>query len=83
MLVDAPSRPAPGVAHLPPVPTVHPGAPAKASVASLAVPSVHYGAPAKAKDPILSNGAALYSDSAIPWEIEAAAREAMEDSLES
>ncbi|MYD00450.1 MAG: HNH endonuclease [Gammaproteobacteria bacterium] len=45
------------------------------------VPSVYPHAPAKGKDPILSNGAALYCDSAIPWEIEAAAREAMEDSL--
>jgi hypothetical protein len=63
MLVDAPRRPAPRAAHLPPVPSVHPGA------------------PAKGKGPILSNGAALYRDSAIPWEIEAAAREAMgEDS---
>ena len=63
-----------------PVPTVHPGAPAEASVASLPVPSGHPRAPAKDKDPILSNGAALYRDSAIPWEIEAAAREAMEES---
>ncbi len=47
------------------------------------VPAVHPGAPAKDKDAILSNGAALYRDEAIPWEIEAAAREAMEDSLES
>ena len=47
------------------------------------VPSVHPGAPAKGKGTVLSNGAALYRDSAIPWEIEAAAREAMEDSLES
>ena len=39
--------------------------------------------PAKDKGPILSNGAALYHDSAIPWEIEAAAREAMEESLKS
>ena len=31
----------------------------------------------------LSNGAALYPDSVIPWEIEAAAREAMEDSAGS
>ena len=46
------------------------------------VPSVHPGAPAKGKDPVLSNGAALYRDSAIPWRIEAAAREAMEESLE-
>ena len=30
----------------------------------------------------LSNGAALYRDSAIPWAIEAAAREAVEESLE-
>ena len=30
----------------------------------------------------LSNGAALYRDSDIPWAIEAAAREAMEESLE-
>ena len=28
----------------------------------------------------LSNGAALYRDSAIPWAIEAAAREAVEES---
>ena len=87
MLVDAPSRPKtardgerPG---LPPVPSVHPGAPARTSVASSPVPSVHPRAPAKDKDPILSNGAALYRDSAIPWEIEAAAREAMEESLEN
>ncbi len=65
MLVDAPRRPAPRAAHLPPVPSVHPGV------------------PARGKGPILSNGAALYRDSAIPWEIEAAAREAAEDSLEA
>ncbi|MDE0356978.1 MAG: hypothetical protein OXN92_04450 [Gammaproteobacteria bacterium] len=47
------------------------------------VPAVHPGAPAKGKDPFLSNGAALYRDSAIPWAIEAAAREAMEDSLKT
>ena len=47
------------------------------------IPSVHPGGPAKGKGTILSNGAALYRDSAIPWEIEAAAREAMEDSLGS
>ncbi len=45
------------------------------------VPSVHPGAPAKGKGTILSNGAALYRDSSIPWEIEAAAREAMEESF--
>ena len=66
MLVDAPSRPAPrAAAHLPPVPSVHPGAPAKGG---------GFG---------LSNGAALYPDSRIPWKIEAAAREAMEESLTS
>ena len=31
---------------------------------------------------LLSNGAALYSDSAIPWAIEAVAREAVEGSLQ-
>ena len=86
MLVDAPSRPKaarggerPG---LPPVPSGHPGAPAEASVASLPVPTVHAGAPAQGDGITLSNGAALYLDSEIPWEIEAAAREAMEESLE-
>ena len=65
-----------------PVPGVHPGAPAETSLASSPVPTGHRGAPAKGKNPVLSNGAALYRDSAIPWEIEAAAREAMEESLE-
>ncbi len=46
------------------------------------VPSVHQGAPQAGGCPTLSNGAALYRDSAIPWEIEAAAREAVEESLE-
>ncbi len=46
------------------------------------VPSVHRGAPRVGGHPTLSNGAALYRDSAIPWRIEAAAREAMEESLE-
>ena len=45
------------------------------------VPSAHHGAPRVGEDPRLSNGAALYRDSAIPWRIEAAAREAMEESL--
>ena len=87
MLVDAPRMPkAPHGGErsgLPPVPSAHHGAPAETSVASLPIPSVHRGAWAKAKGPILSNGAALYRDSAIPWAIEAAAREAMEDSLET
>ena len=47
------------------------------------VPTGHSGAPAKGGRLALSNGAALYPDSRIPWEIEAAAREAMEDSLEN
>ena len=74
MLVDAPR--APKAAHggerssLPPVPGLPP------------VPSVHRGAPRVGEDPVLSNGAALYRDSAIPWRIEAVAREAMEESLE-
>ena len=45
------------------------------------VPSVHADAPAKGGGLALSNGAALFPDSQIPWEIEAAAREAMEESL--
>ena len=69
MLVDAPR--APKAAHG----GGRPGLPP--------VPAVHPGAPAKGKDPFLSNGAALYRDSAIPWAIEAAAREAMEDSLKT
>ena len=85
MLVDAPRAPKaarggekPG---LPPVPSGHPGAPAETSSASLPVaPSVHPGAPAQGDGITLSNGAALYHDSEIPWVIEAAAREAMEES---
>ncbi len=69
MLVDAPKPP------------VQVGTRADSSLPP--VPLVHPGAPAKGKGTILSNGAAFYRDSAIPWEIEAAAREAMEDSLES
>ncbi len=64
MMVDAPKPPAARTAHLPPVPSAHPGPPAKGDGF------------------VLSNGAALYRDSAIPWKIEAAAREAMEESLE-
>ena len=45
------------------------------------VPTVHAGAPAQGDGISLSNGAALYPDSQIPWAIEAAAREAMEASL--
>ena len=61
-------RPVParwGDPSLPPVATGDPGLP-----------------PVPAGDPdLLSNGAALYPDSAIPWAIEAAAREAVEESL--
>ncbi|MYF61826.1 MAG: DUF222 domain-containing protein [Gammaproteobacteria bacterium] len=46
------------------------------------VPPVHPGAPSRGETVVLSNGAALYRDSAIPWEIEAEAREAVEESLE-
>ena len=45
------------------------------------VPAVHPAALRKGDGLTLSNGAALYRDSAIPWEIEAAAREAVEESL--
>ena len=41
----------------------------------------HPGAPSKRERTEMSNGAALYRDSDIPWEIEAAAREALEESL--
>ena len=47
------------------------------------VPAVHPGALGKGDGLTLSNGAALYRDSDIPWEIEAAAREAVEESLEN
>ena len=45
------------------------------------VPSVHHSAPAMGESAKLSNGAALYRDSDIPWEIEAKAREAVEEHL--
>ena len=47
------------------------------------VPSVHPAALGQGDGFTLSNGAALYRDSEIPWEIEAAAREAVEESLEN
>ena len=69
MLVDAPSRPkAVRDGEKPGLPPC---------------PAVHSGAPAQADRITLSNGAALYPDSQIPWEIEAAAREAMDESLET
>ena len=46
------------------------------------VPAVHPAALGKSDGLTLSNGAALYRDSEIPWEIEAAAREAVEESLD-
>ena len=46
------------------------------------VPSVHPAAPGKGDGIVLSNGAALYRDSDIPWRIETEAREAVEESLE-
>ncbi|MDE0359423.1 MAG: hypothetical protein OXN92_17010 [Gammaproteobacteria bacterium] len=46
------------------------------------VPPVHPAAPSKGEGAVLSNGAALYRDSDIPWRIEAEAREAVEESLE-
>ena len=87
ILVDAPSRPKAARggerSGLPPVPSVHRGAPAETSAASLPAPTVHPGAPAQGDGIMLSNGAALYHDSEVPWEIEAAAREALDESLET
>ena len=47
------------------------------------VPSAQPGAPQGIGHAAMSNGAALHPDSAITWSIEAAAREAMEESLET
>ncbi len=47
------------------------------------VPLVHHDAPVQGDGITLSNGAALYRDSDIPWEIEAAAREAVDELLEA
>ena len=43
------------------------------------VPSAHRGAPSTGKRATLSNGAALYRDSAMPWTIEAAVSMAIEN----
>ena len=60
------------------------GAPSAASAESLPpMRSAHSGAPSRGGSATLSNGAALYHDSAIPWAIEAAAREAVEASLDA
>ncbi|MYD00385.1 MAG: DUF222 domain-containing protein [Gammaproteobacteria bacterium] len=69
MLVDAPSRPKAARDG------ERPGLPP--------VPTVHPGAPAQGDRITLSNGAALYHDSEVPWEIEATAREALDESLET
>ena len=46
------------------------------------IPSAHRSAGTSGDGARLSNGAALFRDSAIPWAIEAAARKALEDSVE-
>ncbi len=89
MLVDAPSRPTLGNARRQRVSREAPGqrvpdeAPGQRVPQDLPpVPSAHPGAPATGDGFVLSNGAALYRDADIPWEIEAAFREAMDESLE-
>ena len=47
------------------------------------MPSAHSGALSMGESATMSNGAALYHDSAIPWAIEAAAREAVEEFLDA
>ena len=71
ILVDVPERPRPMPgssrdAGLAPVPAGNPGL--------LPIPTAELG--------LLSNGAALYRDSAVPWAVEAAAGEAVEESLQ-
>ena len=71
ILVDVPerSRPMPGSsrdAGLLPVPAENPSLPP--------IPTAELGS--------LSNGAALYRDSAVPWAVEAVAREAVEESFQ-
>ena len=73
MLVDAPAAPRRNTR----------SEPARSLPRLPPAPSVHPDAPAKGSGFTLSNGAALYPDSRIPWKIEAAAREAMEESLAS
>ncbi len=46
------------------------------------IPSADSRGPSRGERATLSNGAALYRDAAIPWAIEAAAREAVEASME-
>ena len=80
MLVDAPSRPTLGNARRQRVSREASGQRVPQDLPP--VPSAHPGAPAKGDGFVLSNGAALYRDSDIPWEIEAAFREALEESVE-
>ena len=80
MLVDAPSRPKLGNARRQRVSREATGQRVPQDLPP--VPSAHPGAPAKGDGFVLSNGAALYRDSDIPWEIEAAFREALEESVE-
>ena len=87
MLVDAPSRPraARGGEREGMIARSGGGDGGRAGKSALdlpPVPEVHRSAPRAGGYPALSNGAALYRDSAIPWRIEAAAREALEESLE-
>ena len=80
---DARKTPQPVPATLPPIPSDHLAAPSGTSAANLPpIPPAHPGVPSMGERATLSNGAALYRDSDIPWAIEAAAREAMEESLE-
>ena len=81
ILVDVPerSRPMPGSsrdAGLAPVPAENPSLlPIPAENPSLPpIPTAELGS--------LSNGAALYRDSAVPWAVEAVAREAVEESFQ-
>lgn len=63
--------------------TARSGDPPETSAASLTpVPSTRSDAPLSGEPATLSNGAALYRGYAIPWKIEAAAMEAVEDSLQ-
>ena len=80
MLVDAPSRPTLGNARRQRVSREASGQRVPQDLPP--VPSAHPGAPATGDGFVLSNGAALYRDADIPWAIEAAAREAFEESLE-
>ena len=87
ILADAPGRaraPRSGEEGMAASRTAGSGGPSATSAESLPpMPSAHSGALSMSESATLSNGAALYHDSAIPWAIEAAAREAVEDSLDA